>query len=105
MTVLPFRGLFPFRDDDQEFFFGREDLITRLTSRMKTENFLAVLGPSGSGKSSVVMAGLIPALRQAYPDLKDTYMTPGSSPLKNFQTALQKGGYHRTQPRKRLFSD
>ncbi len=63
--VCPFRGLDAFTEDHAEFFFGREHIIDRLVSRLKQDvRFLAVLGPSGSGKSSVVQAGLIPRLRQ-----------------------------------------
>lgn len=84
----PFRGLESFRQENQEFFFGREDLIKRLTQRLNNQNFLAVLGPSGSGKSSVVLAGVIPALQKQYPDLKMTTMTPGNDPVANMATAL-----------------
>ena len=68
--VCPFRGLDAFTEDHAEFFFGREHIIDRLVSRLKQDvRFLAVLGPSGSGKSSLVQAGLIPRLRQgAIPD-------------------------------------
>jgi WD40 repeat protein len=63
--VCPFRGLDAFTEDHAEFFFGREHIIDRLVNRLKQDvRFLAILGPSGSGKSSVVQAGLIPRLRQ-----------------------------------------
>jgi len=63
--VCPYRGLDAFTEDHAEFFFGREHIIDRLVSRLKQDvRFLCVLGPSGSGKSSVVQAGLIPRLRQ-----------------------------------------
>jgi hypothetical protein len=48
----PFRGLESFRPEDSEFFFGRETLASRLVKRLRAERFLAVLGASGSGKSS-----------------------------------------------------
>jgi hypothetical protein len=47
----PFRGLYPFRREDREFFFGREALIARLQERLTQANFLAVLGPSGSAST------------------------------------------------------
>ncbi len=79
----PFRGLYPFRTEDRDFFKGREALIEKLAGRLKEYPFLAVLGPSGSGKSSLVMAGLIPALgREA------AYMTPGSDPVGRLEAAL-----------------
>jgi WD40 repeat protein len=63
--VCPYRGLDVFTEDHAEFFFGREHIIDRLVNRLKQDaRFLAVLGPSGSGKSSLVQAGLIPRLRQ-----------------------------------------
>lgn len=65
VEVCPYRGLDAFTEDNTEFFFGREHIIDRLVSRLKQDvRFLAVLGPSGSGKSSVVQAGLVPRLRQ-----------------------------------------
>jgi WD40 repeat protein len=58
----PYRGLEKFRPEDAEWFFGRESETQQLVEKLKTTRFLAVLGPSGSGKSSVVLAGLVPAL-------------------------------------------
>jgi DNA-binding SARP family transcriptional activator/energy-coupling factor transporter ATP-binding protein EcfA2 len=63
----PYKGLRPFQEADAADFFGRERLVGRLLARMAEDaygaRFLAVVGPSGSGKSSLVAAGLIPALR------------------------------------------
>jgi energy-coupling factor transporter ATP-binding protein EcfA2 len=80
----PFRGLFPFRREDQEFFFGREALVEKLVRKIKEHRFLAVLGPSGSGKSSLVLAGLIPAL-----DAPLVYLTPNSDPNAQLEVALR----------------
>jgi WD40 repeat protein/serine/threonine protein kinase/energy-coupling factor transporter ATP-binding protein EcfA2 len=65
----PYRGLRSFDEGDAVTFFGREGLIEHLLNRlneigMPSVRFLAVVGPSGSGKSSLVKAGLIPALRR-----------------------------------------
>lgn len=60
--VCPYRGLEAFDREHHEFFFGREREIQRLVEMLKGSRLLAVLGPSGSGKSSLVRAGLIPAL-------------------------------------------
>jgi WD40 repeat protein len=60
--VCPFKGLAPFDADDAEFFFGRERLIDELVARLVGATVLAVIGPSGSGKSSLLRAGLLPAL-------------------------------------------
>jgi energy-coupling factor transporter ATP-binding protein EcfA2 len=88
----PFRGLYPFRTADREFFFGREALVDRLLVRLAESNFLAVLGPSGSGKSSVVLAGLVPALQARENNLQPAYMTPGSDPLDFLEAVLQADG-------------
>jgi energy-coupling factor transporter ATP-binding protein EcfA2 len=64
--VCPYRSLDAFTEDDAEFFFGRERVVQWLVESLRQEpRFLAVLGPSGSGKSSLVQAGLIPQLRQS----------------------------------------
>jgi len=59
---LPYRGIEPFETKHADLFFGRTSLIQRLVERLLSRQFLAVVGPSGSGKSSLVRAGLIPAL-------------------------------------------
>lgn len=61
----PYRGLAAFTEDEATFFFGREQLIEELLAHLRSApRFLVVVGSSGSGKSSVVQAGLIPALRK-----------------------------------------
>src|SRR2546423_1444497 len=63
--VCPYRNLGAFTEADAPFFFGRQRVIDEMVNSLRNElRFLAVLGPSGSGKSSVVQAGLIPQLRQ-----------------------------------------
>ena len=59
----PYRGLSPFEEDDAPLFFGREREAALLVEKLRDARFLAVLGASGSGKSSLVRAGLVPALR------------------------------------------
>jgi WD40 repeat protein len=62
--VCPYKELSAFSDNDARFFYGRDLLIKKLIGKLQTyPNFLAVLGASGSGKSSVVQAGLIPKIR------------------------------------------
>ena len=61
-TVPPFKGLSSFERDDAELFFGRERLVAELVARAAGASFLAVVGPSGSGKSSVLHAGVLAAL-------------------------------------------
>src|SRR5262249_28398786 len=60
--VCPFKGLAPFEPADSEFFFGRERLVDELVARLDDVALLALVGPSGSGKSSLLRAGLLPAL-------------------------------------------
>src|SRR5207253_10434027 len=58
----PYKGLEAFQPEDAEWFFGRDSLVAELTVRLSETAFLAVIGPSGSGKSSVLRAGLLPAV-------------------------------------------
>lgn len=89
----PYKGLAAFEQEDAEYFFGREALIEELVARLKERRFLAVVGPSGSGKSSLVGAGLLPALRRGALAGSQTWhtviMTPGEHPLEtlNAKTA------------------
>jgi DNA-binding SARP family transcriptional activator/WD40 repeat protein len=63
VVVCPFKGLAPFGASDAEYFFGRERLVADLVSRLASSTFAGLVGPSGSGKSSVLRAGLVPALQ------------------------------------------
>ena len=62
MIAHPYPGLRPFNRDEDEIFFGREAQVNQLLDKLADTHFLAVLGTSGSGKSSLVRAGLLPAL-------------------------------------------
>jgi len=78
----PFPGLSSFAEKNyHKFFFGRDELIRDLQHELAKDNFLAVIGPSGSGKSSVVLAGLIPKLKEEELSLQCADMTPGKEPL------------------------
>jgi energy-coupling factor transporter ATP-binding protein EcfA2 len=63
-SICPFRGLEPFREEDATFFCGRDAAIRELVGRVQEHEFVVVVGPSGSGKSSLVFAGLLPALQK-----------------------------------------
>lgn len=63
-AICPYRGLLYFREEDAPFFFGREVAIDQLVNAVQQHNLVAVVGASGSGKSSVVRAGLVPELRK-----------------------------------------
>src|SRR4051794_293949 len=62
-TVCPYRGLASFRAEDAGFYFGRERFVAELVARVTGAPFLGIVGPSGSGKSSALHAGLLAALR------------------------------------------
>lgn len=65
MPSHPYQGLFAFREEDAPLFFGRETFTEQLVEAVQNKPLVGVIGSSGSGKSSVVFAGLIPRLRQA----------------------------------------
>lgn len=78
----PYRGLARFEPDDSDLFFGREALVADLVEIVCEHRFAAVFGPSGSGKSSLLRAGLIPRLRQAADDRRPAVirvLTPGGA--------------------------
>jgi len=78
----PYKGLLPFEPEDRDLFFGREQLVEDLAARLDVSSFLAVVGPSGSGKSSLVRAGVVPALQStAGRTLRAAISTPGPHPI------------------------
>ena len=83
----PYRGLYHFGPNDADVFFGREVFIKELYRATKTRNFIPVLGASGSGKSSVVLAGLVPKLEKEG-HWKFTHFRPGAEPFQALASAL-----------------
>ena len=99
----PYKGLRAFQAADRADFFGRERLTEKLLKCLadsaNDERFVAVIGPSGSGKSSVVRAGLVPAIRDgALPGSENWFvveMIPGVHPIDTLEVALVKiAGQH-----------
>lgn len=94
----PYRGLRAFAEADADHFFGRERLVERLLTRLghsgTTARFVALVGPSGSGKSSVIRAGLVPAIRSGALTGSDrwfiTTMVPGVHPFESLEGALRR---------------
>jgi WD40 repeat protein len=98
----PYKGLEAFSEEDASYFFGRDAFVAELIQALKIQlqekkpRFLAVIGPSGSGKSSVVQAGLIPALRTSdkLPGSKQwVYLNPikpGGTPLTELANELRR---------------
>lgn len=83
----PYRGLFAFREEDAAFFFGRQVFTDHLFEAIQRQNMVVVVGPSGSGKSSVIFAGLAPRLRQETHWLIVDFR-PGSQPFQALANAL-----------------
>ena len=91
----PFPGLRPFETDESRLFFGREEQTEELLARLRRSHFLAVVGRSGSGKSSLIRAGLIPALQGgmmqgAGSGWRTALIKPGSDPIGNLAAELMK---------------
>ncbi|MEU0388741.1 nSTAND1 domain-containing NTPase [Streptomyces chartreusis] len=87
----PYRGLTRFEPDDSDLFFGRETLVTDLMELVREHRFAAVFGASGSGKSSLLRAGLIPRLRQAAGAERPAVirvLTPGERPARTHEQVL-----------------
>jgi WD40 repeat protein len=83
----PYRGLLHFGPKDAEYFFGRESFVEELVRATQARNFIPLLGASGSGKSSVVLAGLVPKLQQAG-HWQFTHFRPGANPFHALALAL-----------------
>ena len=84
-ATCPFKGLASFQPEDAPYFFGREGLVDELIARLQGRSTLIIGGPSGSGKSSVMRAGLLPALERGALPGSETWTrllwTPGTDCL------------------------
>ena len=91
----PYKGLASFDADDSRFFFGREQLVGELAARTVGVGLLAVIGASGSGKSSVIAAGLVPSLQAGLLPGSERWriaaMRPGDHPASELAVALAGG--------------
>lgn len=91
--AVPYVGLRPFASNESLLFFGRREQTIQLMERLHQTRFLAVIGSSGCGKSSLIRAGLIPKLKAGFlVEERDRWfisnMMPGSAPLHNLAAAL-----------------
>jgi WD40 repeat protein/serine/threonine protein kinase len=84
----PYKGLEAFEAEDAERFFGREQLARDLADRLARDGFLAVVGGSGSGKSSLVRAGIVPELEERSPEAQTLVFTPGEHPLQELDSRI-----------------
>jgi WD40 repeat protein/energy-coupling factor transporter ATP-binding protein EcfA2 len=89
LSICPYRGLLYFREEDSPFFFGREEATKNLVRAVTNHRFVAVVGASGSGKSSLVRAGLVPQLRREQgPVWEVITIHPDDQPLHQLARAL-----------------
>jgi len=91
--ICPYRGLEPFHEGHAEYFFGRESLTDELLNKLRTGNFLALVGASGSGKSSLVRAGLVHKLQRGQTLSGSNHwqirlITPTEQPFKSLANAF-----------------
>jgi WD40 repeat protein len=94
-AICPWRGLDAFREEDSAFFFGRGSVselqspVGQLVRKVRAHSFVMVVGRSGSGKSSLVFAGLVPALRRDRNRFWNVLtLRPGPSPLRALAAAF-----------------
>ncbi|BAT54971.1 Peptidase C14, caspase catalytic subunit p20 [Nostoc sp. NIES-3756] len=100
LGICPYRGLQAFKEEDTQYFYGRENLTQQLIADLADKSFIALVGASGSGKSSVVQAGVIAQLRQGkqLPGSQDWWMRsfrPGDNPLVSLSHCLVDSGTER----------
>ncbi|MES2373036.1 MAG: hypothetical protein V4557_10695 [Bacteroidota bacterium] len=93
----PFPGLRAFEEDEDVLFFGREKQVDELLTKLRTTRFLAVIGSSGSGKSSLVKSGLIPSLHSGFMSGAGSLwricsFRPGNDPIGNIAKTLASTG-------------
>ena len=90
-AICPFKGLASFDGDDAAFFFGRERLVAEMVARLAGAPLMGIIGPSGSGKSSALKAGLLPALAGGVLPDSDAWplilLRPGEQPLRTLEDA------------------
>jgi len=88
----PYKGLVPYEEADASIFFGRQNLVAHIIKNLEDSRFLALIGPSGVGKTSVVRAGVIPALRGGAIPGSDRWhyvvMRIGANPVRDLFKAL-----------------
>ncbi|MEM8832184.1 MAG: caspase family protein, partial [Cyanobacteria bacterium P01_G01_bin.19] len=107
LGICPYMGLEAFNEDSAEYFYGREALVQKLLDRVNHKNSIAVVGASGSGKSSAVRAGLIWRLRQGkqIPNSDRWWVgcfRPGNQPIKALAAMLADRGTRESHTQTKL---
>jgi len=95
ISLNPYPGLRPYDQQDADLFFGREDQIHELLGLLRHTRFLAIVGESGCGKSSLIRAGLLPPLAKGFmtrgdSDWRIAVIRPGGNPIGNLATVLNR---------------
>src|SRR5262245_954309 len=89
---IPYPGLRPFEAADHPVFFGRESQVSAILRQLEDHRFASVVGSSGCGKSSIVRAGLLPAVREGFlfgtTDWVTSIIKPGNAPYQRLASAL-----------------
>ena len=87
----PFPGIRPFTSAEDKYFFGREGVTSELLNLLHDNRFVALVGPSASGKTSLIQSGMIPVLITAEKEeWIPVTMTPGHKPIENLARSFQK---------------
>lgn len=108
VSVNPFPGLRSFQDGEAHLFFGREKHIADVRSKLESKRFVAIVGTSGTGKSSLIRAGLLPSLAQESsaggdPLWRLVTITPGNKPLIRLADAIAEAFAPSDGARRELF--
>ncbi|HLE83377.1 MAG TPA: ATP-binding protein, partial [Thermoanaerobaculia bacterium] len=110
-TTAPFVGLRPFEEEDSHLFFGRRNQMNELLERLQSTRLVAIVGSSGCGKSSIVRAGLVPALKAGFllksrAAWRVLVIKPGKAPIRHLAAAvLRDGGEGEEEPAEEEVAD
>lgn len=88
VRACPYKGLLTYEAVDADCFVGREDVVVEVLDRLAQQPFVAIVGASGSGKSSLVRAGLVPLLESRTGGRPVPVLTPGARPVETIDRAL-----------------
>src|SRR5260221_1616222 len=98
IVASPYRGLDRFEDRDKALFFGRDQLIKSLLTQLSSTSILLVLGASGSGKSSLIRAGLLPALSELVGSrFRYFVLVPDVDPFESLRSSLISSGFSQAE--------